>query len=183
MTPLSLFNTLVGIGTIAIIVALASLYAMVLLGETDSKPFHFFKRHAGLFAFFLATGGMIGSLIYSDIFHFAPCVFCWWQRIFLYPQSVILGVALWKRTRDPWLPSIILSAIGICFSTYHVLLQSGIIGPSGACATTGVSCTKIDVLIFGWLTIPIMCLIMFAGILTFAFVAHRKSVPSEKHHG
>lgn len=174
MTGLTLFNTFTGIGVIAIIIVILGVYALLFLGETNSKLYKFIKHHSFLFALILATGGVFGSLMYSEVFHFAPCLFCWWQRIFLYPQAIILAVALWFRDTRIWLTSIILSSIGGLFSIYHILLQTGIIGPGGTCETVGVSCTKIDVLIFGWITIPIMCLVLFVGILTFAYVAHRK---------
>ena len=172
---LPFFNTLVGIGIIVIIIVVLVILALLFLGETDSKPFRFLKHHSFLFAFLLALGAVFGSLMYSEVFHFAPCVFCWWQRIFMYPQVIILAVALWFRDTRVWLTSIILSVIGACFSIYHILIQSGIVGPSAACSTLGVSCEKIDVLIFGWITIPIMCLVLFIGILMFSYIAHKKT--------
>ena len=171
---LTIFNTIVGIGIISIIVGIVLVFAMIFLQETDSKLFRWIKKHSLTIAFLLALGGMIGSLIYSNVFMFAPCEFCWWQRIFLYPQVIILGVAAWYRDVRIGTISIILSVIGICISIYHVLLQAGAVGSGAACALTGVSCTRIDVLIFGWITIPIMCLVLFVGILTFAYLAHRK---------
>ena len=172
---LQVFNTLVGIITIIIIIAILAIISLVFLDETNSKPFQFFKKHSLLFGFLLALGGVFGSLMYSEVFHFAPCVFCWWIRIFLYPQAVILGVALWYRDTRMWLSSIILSVIGVCFSIYLILLQTGVVGPSAACSTLGVSCEKIDVTIFGWLTIPIMSLIFFIGILALSYVGLRKT--------
>lgn len=174
MTALSFFNTAVGIGTVGIILLIISIWLLLFLQETGNKYFHFLKKHAFHFGFLLALGAIIGSLSYSEIFKFAPCTFCWWQRIFMYPQAIILGTGIYLKDLKIWLTSIILSSIGALFSIYHILLQSGIIGPSGACATGGVSCTKIDVITFGWITIPIMCLTLFVGILTFAYIAHRK---------
>lgn len=175
MTGLTFWNTLIGIGTIAIIVLVASILILLFLKETENTYFHFLKKHSFHFAFLLAFGGVIGSLTYSEIFHFLPCTFCWWQRIFMYPQAVVFATGIYLKDLKIWLTGIILSIIGACFSVYHILLQAGYISPSGACATTGVSCTKIDVLIFGWITIPIMCLILFVGILTFAYIAHKKT--------
>ncbi len=175
MTGLTFWNTVVGIGAIAMIVLVVSVWILLFLKETENKYFHFLKKHSFHFAFLMALGAIIGSLMYSEVFHFAPCTFCWWQRIFMYPQAIVLAIGIYLKDLKVWLTSIILSGIGICFSTYHVLLQSGAIGPSGACTTGDVSCTRIDVLIFGWITIPIMCLVLFAGILTFAYMAHKKT--------
>lgn len=174
MTALTFFNTVVGIGIIAIIVLIGSVWILEFLGETKNKYFRFLQKHHFHFAFLMTLGAIIGSLAYSNIFAFPPCEFCWWQRIFMYPQVIVLGIGIWQRDVKIWMTSIVLSAIGFCFSLYHVLMQAGVVGPSAACATSGVSCTKIDVMIFGWITIPIMCLILFVGILTFAYLAHRK---------
>jgi disulfide bond formation protein DsbB len=174
MHGLTIFNTIVGIGIIGIIAGIALVFALIFLQETHSKLFHWIKKHALTISFLLALGGMIGSLIYSNVFMFAPCEFCWWQRIFLYPQVIILGVAAWYKDLRIGTISIILSVIGICVSIYHVLMQAGVVGSDATCSLTGVSCTKIDVLIFGWITIPIMCLVMFAGIIVLNWVARRK---------
>ena len=173
---LTVFNTIVGIGTIGVIVLVVVIFAMIFLGETNSKLFQFFKKQAFVFAFLLALGATVGSLIYSEGFHFLPCTFCWWQRIFMYPQVIILGIGAWQKDLKIWLTSIILSVIGGCFSVYHILLQAGLAVPLAACSTSGVSCEKIDVLIFGWITIPIMCLVLFIGILTLAYISHKKTV-------
>lgn len=171
---LNTFNTLVGVGTIAIILVVLSIWLLIFLQETRNVYFVFLKKHSFHFAFLLALGGVVGSLIYSDFFKLPPCYFCWWQRIFMYPQLVIFGVALYLKDMKMWLTGIILSGIGSLFSIYHLLIQSGAVGPSTACDAGAVSCAKIDVLIFDWITIPMMCLVLFVGILTFAYIAHRK---------
>lgn len=174
MTALSFFNGLVGIGTIAIIAFIVVVWIMEFLKETNNKFFTFLKKHHFRIAFLMALTAILGSLIYSEIFKFPPCTFCWWQRIFMYPQAIVLGIGIWQKDVKIWMTSIILSGIGLLFSIIHIMIQSGIIGESAACIQGGLSCAKIDVLIFGWITIPIMCLTLFAGILTFAYLAHRK---------
>lgn len=169
------FNTLVGIGTLGILALTISIWLLLFLQETSNKYFQFLKKHGFHFAFLLALGAIIGSLTYSEIFRLPPCVFCWWQRIFMYPQLVIFATGIYLKDLKVWITGIILSAIGAIFSTVHILIQSGIIGPSGACIEGGVSCAKIDILIFGWMTMPMMCLILFFGILTFAYIAHHKN--------
>ncbi len=172
---LSTFNTLVGIGTVAVVLLILSLWTLLFLGETKNGYFQFLKKHAFHFGFLLALGATVGSLIYSEGFHFAPCTFCWWQRIFMYPQIIVLATGIYFKDLKVWVTSIALSTIGMCFSIYHVLLQAGIIASDSICTTSGVSCAKIDVIIFGWITIPIMCLVLFVAILTLSYVSHRKN--------
>ena len=45
-------------------------------------------------ASFIAT---LGSLYFSEIMKFEPCVLCWYQRIFMYPFVLWLGIAVVKR--------------------------------------------------------------------------------------
>lgn len=175
MTGIIFWNTFVGIGILVILMLTLSIWILLFLGETENSYFHFLKKHSFHFSFLLALAAVIGSLTYSELFKLPPCTFCWWQRIFMYPQVVVLGIGIWLKDIKIWLTSIILSAIGITFSISHILLQAGIRQSSGACLESGVSCTKIDVLVFGWITIPIMCFVLFVGILTFAYIAHKKN--------
>lgn len=174
MEGIQVWNTILGIGIIAVIVVILSIWLLLFLGETENNYFKFLTKHGFHFGFLLALGATIGSLTYSEIFHLPPCTFCWWQRIFMYPQVIVFGMGIWFKDKKIWITSIILSLIGLCFSISHILLQAGIRQSNGACDAVGVSCTKIDVIIFGWLTIPIMCGILFVGVLTFAYLAHRK---------
>ncbi len=49
---------------------------------------------AGLWlAFAVALTATAGSLYFSEVAGFPPCALCWYQRIAMYPQVIILGVA------------------------------------------------------------------------------------------
>ena len=48
-----------------------------------------------LFACWLiATASALGSLFFSEVMGFAPCVLCWYQRIALFPLVLILPMGL-----------------------------------------------------------------------------------------
>lgn len=175
MNTIIYWNTFVGIGTLLVLGITLSIWILIFLKETDTLYFKWVKKHSFSIAFICALAGTLGSLVYSELFKLPPCTFCWWQRIFMYPQVIVLGIGIWLKDIKIWLTSIILSLIGLGFSISHILLQAGIRESSGACLESGVSCTKIDILVFGWITIPIMCLSLFIGILTFAYIAHRKN--------
>lgn len=173
---INFFNTSVGIGTLIVIAVIISIWLLIFLQETQNRYFQFLKKHSFHFAFLLALGAILGSLTYSEILKFPPCTYCWWQRIFMYPQAVLFAVGIYLKDMKVWITGIILSLIGASFSLYHILLQAGIRASGAPCeALGGVACTKIDVLVFGWLTIPMMCLVLFIGILTFAYISHRKN--------
>ncbi|MFO7606798.1 MAG: disulfide bond formation protein B [Desulfurivibrionaceae bacterium] len=50
----------------------------------------------------------LGSLFFSYVMGFAPCVLCWYQRIFLFPLVIILAAGLFPFDRKvvkftcPW---------------------------------------------------------------------------------
>lgn len=104
-----------------------------------------------------------GSLTMSDVFHFAPCLLCWWQRIFMYPLAILLPLAAVRRdlTIRPYL--LALTVPGMAFGIWHSIVQRfpNLLGDS--CAI-GESCAGIWVRALGYLTIPNMALIAFTAI-------------------
>src|SRR3989338_8612975 len=54
------------------------------------------SKNALPLTFIVSLTAVLGSLFYSEIIGFEPCVLCWWQRIFLYPIVIIAGTALWR---------------------------------------------------------------------------------------
>ncbi len=135
----------------------------------------FFGERAILLSFLVAFLSTIGSLFYSDIAQFQPCLLCWWQRIFLYPQAILLLIAFIKKDRLVRLHSIALSGIGALISLYHMFLQLGVIGNDLIpCDASGVSCQHVYFIDFGYVTIPTMALTAFALILLFMFAPNPK---------
>jgi len=134
----------------------------------------FFGSNAIFFALLVALGSLGGSLFYSEIAHFAPCLLCWWQRVLLYPQAVILVVALLARDERVRKYCVALSSIGVLLATYHTYLQFGG-NDLIPCSTTGESCIKVYFLTYGYITIPTMALTAFALILLLCLIPHRKN--------
>lgn len=127
----------------------------------------FYGKRVLLFSFGVALICVVGSLFYSEVAHFEPCKFCWIQRIFIYPQAILFGVALWKRKHEIIDYSITLALIGAFVSLYHYLLQVGLF--KGNCNTVGysVTCTKRFVMTYGYITIPMMALTASSMIIAF----------------
>jgi disulfide bond formation protein DsbB len=93
----------------------------------------------------LATGG---SLFYSEIAGFVPCEFCWYQRICMYPLSILLLVFAWKGEHRAARYLLVLPIGGAGVSIYHMLIQYGAIHELQACTQTAGGCS------FNWLAIP-----------------------------
>jgi disulfide bond formation protein DsbB len=128
------------------------------------------SQNGFMLAFLAALISTLGSLYYSEIRGFEPCKFCWFQRIFMYPQVILLGVALYKKHYFMKAYGLILSAIGAVIALNHVNLQHT--GSSFLpCSANGqsVSCSKVFVIHLGYVTIPAMALtgfvLMFMALL------------------
>lgn len=126
-------------------------------------------------AFIVAIASTLGSLFYSDILGYNPCKFCWFQRIFMYPQVILLGVALWKKDWIISYYSVILSTIGGLLALNHYILQTT--GTSILpCSAVGysVACSKVFVMHLGYITIPFMAFSAFL-LMTLSMIFYRQT--------
>lgn len=127
---------------------------------TAALVLRFLQRHGLLIAFFIAASVTIGSLFYSEVIGFEPCKLCWFQRILMFPQVLILGLALIKKDRHIGDYSILLSAAGALIAGFHYYVQ--ITGSSLApCSATGASCAQRYVFGYDYISIPMMSLTAF----------------------
>lgn len=162
LTPL--INQVLSLATIAGQVVFVVVFLSLILNQ--KKVLAFVARHAILFSFLIAVASLIGSLFYSEISGYEPCNLCWLQRIFIYPQVVLLGMALWKRDRNVADYSIALSVIGAAIAGYQTLLQMGV-APGLPCAAYSASCAQRFVLEYGYITIPVMAFTAFSLMIIF----------------
>lgn len=107
-------------------------------------------------AWIVALVATIGSLIFSEVIHFEPCRYCWFQRIAMYPLAVILLVGAIRREFQVKYYALPLALLGLAMSAYHYLIQTfpSIEGGGGSCGA--VPCTSKYVDIFGFISIPFM---------------------------
>lgn len=98
---------------------------------------------------------MGGSLYYSEVVGFAPCLLCWYQRIAMYPLVAVLGIGLLRSDPTVWRFAIPLPLIGLVISAYHALLQFRPALEIGSCGE-GVPCSGRYLAIFGFVSIPWM---------------------------
>lgn len=116
-------------------------------------------RHVALLAAVLATGG---SLFFSEVWGWTPCELCWYQRILMYPLTVILAVGILRDDRGVHLYALPFSLTGMAVSLFHYLEVLKIIEPSPC--SGGVPCS-IDYLNFvgplAFVKIPFLALVAF----------------------
>lgn len=164
---------LVLFGQLLIVVAFGALLAQRFF-NTGDRVVSWFGNRAIALAFFAALAATLGSLFYSDIRHYTPCLLCWYQRIFMYPQVILLGIAWRKGDHGVWRYSVPLSVIGGLLALLHYYEQVTL-NPLAPCSTIGysASCTESFVLRYGYITIPLMALTAFAMILVFRMCEKR----------
>ena len=116
-------------------------------------------------AFAIAAVATGGSLWLSGGAGFTPCTLCWYQRIAMYPLSLILAIAAWRRDVGVRVYVIPIAAIGALVSCYHIVverfpdLESSSCDPNNPCSLKWVEH-------FGFVTIPTMALAGFLAIIT-----------------
>lgn len=114
------------------------------------------------FVFTLASSAM--TLVYSEGFGFVPCGLCWLQRVFLYPQVFILGMALVYKEKVAARYGLALSIPGLVIALYQHYLQMG--GSEFiACPTSGGDCAKRFLFEFGFMTFPLLSAILFLFLI------------------
>lgn len=153
----------------SILTVIAQIFILaVLAGIILKKNFlpEFFAKNALAFAFAVALVATLGSLFYSEIAGYEPCKLCWFQRIFMYPQVLILGLALIRRDKNIGAYSILLSVVGAVIAGYHYLLQIGA-APATSCGVVGYSaqCSEYFAMNFGYITLPMMSFTAFLTII------------------
>jgi disulfide bond formation protein DsbB len=117
----------------------------------------------------------MGSLFFSHVMEFAPCVLCWYQRICLFPLVIILASGLFPFDKHVAKYALPLAIAGWLTAFYHNLLYSGIIPQDLQPCSKGVSCTEKYIDLFGFLTIPMLSLISFSIIITLLLLLKRRN--------
>lgn len=108
---------------------------------------------------------MLGSLFFSEILGYPPCILCWYQRIAMYPLTLIFAIAILRGDKKIWIYALPLALIGAGIALYHNLLYYNILPESIAPCQAGVSCTTKLIELFGFITIPLLSLLAFLLII------------------
>lgn len=159
---------------VIIVFVIDSLLVHVRIKRSRFSFWDIFGEHALLFGFVVSLVAMLGSLYYSDILSYTPCKLCWYQRIAMYPQVFLFGIALWLKDRSfIWSYSRALSFIGALIALVHYYIQ---IAKTPVftlpCAALGysASCSETFTMSFGFITIPMMALASFVLLLILGLI-------------
>lgn len=173
-TTVGYLNQLLGAG--AIVLQILSVVALFLLfiGPKKNAYLDFIDKHFLTLGFLIALFASMFSLVYSEIIGFAPCALCWYQRIFTFPMVFLFGAAIWTKDRKIAKYVLPLLSVGFVMSVYQNFVYYFNPEASGLpCDATGVSCYQQLVSEFGgYISIPMLALTTFLGLITVVLVAH-----------
>lgn len=123
-------------------------------------------------AFVVASIATGGSLFFSQIAHFTPCEFCWFQRVLMYPLSILTLFVAGRGDNRAARYLLPLPIVGAGTSVYHMLIERGVIAEpklcnaQGGCATNWLAGEG-----FGYMTIPTLALTAFLLLIGFLLLA------------
>lgn len=123
-------------------------------------------RWALLFAAWLvALLASLAVLFVGEVMGQAPCNLCWFQRAFMFPLVLVLGVACLRSDPAAWCYALPLALAGLLVAGFHSLLYLGVIPEAiTPCSATGPSCTSANMRILGSLPLPLLSAGAFLAI-------------------
>ena len=128
-------------------------------------------------AWLVAAVSTLGALFLSEVMAVAPCVLCWYQRIFMFPLVLVLAFGLFPFDRSVFRYATPLVLGGWSVALWHVLLTKGYLDEQLAPCTAGIPCSRVDIEWFGFLSLPLLSLLSFSIIGAALAVARFKSRP------
>jgi len=123
----------------------------------------------------LASTAALGSLFLSEVMGHLPCLLCWYQRICMYPLVLILPAGLFPFDRNIARYALPLSATGTLIALFHLLLVAGYIPESIKPCVQGIPCSEVQVVWFGFVTIPLLSVASFLLITALLVLTHKRS--------
>ena len=158
-------QVIVGLFLLAILFALVRIYVPL---DGIRRLLWGYELWAGFVVAAIATGG---SLFFSQIAGYPPCEMCWFQRICMYPLSLLLLLIAWRgdyRAARYLLP---FPVVGAGVSIYHLLIENHVVAEPTACQVGGAGCAAKWINEFGYMTIPTLALTGFLLLIGFLVLA------------
>lgn len=154
----------------AVIANVLTIYALGrrLVGKLQGRhqPLGLLERWALPIAAIVATAATLGSLSLSEIGPYDPCRWCWYQRVAMYPISLILLIGWAKSDRNARRYAVPLALVGLVISTWHYLIQRfPDLAAEGSCDAMN-PCTLTLTWQFNFVSIPYMAGSVFALVAT-----------------
>ena len=126
-------------------------------------------------AWLIALLASLAVLFVGEVMGQAPCNLCWFQRAFMFPLAIVLGVAALRTDAAVWRYALPLAIAGVLVAGFHSLLYLGVIPERITPCSQGVSCSSADMTILGGLPLPMMALTAFCAIAVLLLVTRSRT--------
>lgn len=128
-------------------------------------------------AWLLALGSTLGVLFVGEVMGQEPCLLCWYQRAFMFPLAIILGIAAARSDSTVWRYALPLAGAGWLFALYHNLLYFAVIPEEIKPCGAGPSCSSADMTVFGALPLPSLSMAAFTLLIILLLTTRRDAYP------
>lgn len=166
-------NMILGLGAIVLQIFSVIILLVLFFGPKKNVFLDYIEKHFLILSFLISLMASVFPLVYSEIVNFLPCYLCWWQRIFMFPPFIMFTTALWDKDKKVIRYVTPLVSLGFLVSIYQNFFYYFGESSSLPCDASGVSCYQHLVSEFGgYISIPMLALSAFFGLLTLLAVAH-----------
>lgn len=119
------------------------------------------KKYGLYFAWLISLISSLSALYASEILQWAVCNLCWYQRICMFPLTIVLGMACFRDDHNIARYALPLTILGALFALYQYLEQiiPGF-APINVCGL-GPSCADDHLRLFGFITFAFLSLCSF----------------------
>jgi len=115
----------------------------------------------------------LSAIFIGEVLGRTPCVLCWYQRIFMFPLVLVLGVACYRGDLGAWRYALPLAGVGAGFAAYHTLLYWRVIQPEIVACSAEASCSGTGMAVLGSIPLPLLSLLAFSFVvISLFFVRH-----------
>tara|TARA_R110002167_G_scaffold333501_3_gene540603 strand:+ start:411 stop:851 length:441 start_codon:yes stop_codon:yes gene_type:complete len=128
-----------------------------------------------LAAWVVSLAATLGAIFIGEIMGQAPCLLCWYQRVFMFPLAIVLAVACFTSDLGAWRYALPLATAGWLVAAYHVLMIADVIPEDIVRCSSGPSCAGADMTVLGVVPIPLLSLLAFSAIAVFLFLVRKRS--------
>ncbi|MEW9680689.1 disulfide bond formation protein B [Pseudomonas sp. TE50-2] len=131
-----------------------------------------------LFAAWLLTlVSTLSVLFVGEVMGQEPCLLCWYQRAFMFPLVIVLGIAAARSDSSVWIYALPLAGAGWLLALYHNLLYFAVIPEAIKPCGAGPSCSGADMTVLGALPLPSLSLAVFTLLIILLLTTRRNARP------
>ena len=123
----------------------------------------------------IALAATLGALFLGEVMGMTPCLLCWYQRIFMFPLPLILGLAAFADDRRGAIYALPFALGGSALAGYHTALVAGRVPAWWVPCGSGPSCSEQSLEILGGIQIPWLSLLAFVAIAVLLMAYLRKT--------